>query len=213
MSVRICFVRLLGGADPQKMDRLLVQFGMPMGPFALLDEVGLDIAMHAGQSLHQAYGIRMQPCEDLASGLGEHRLGKKTGLGFYKHSKARGTSPEIATDLHQFQTSDWARDYSDQTLVDHMVLSIVNEAARCLEENVVEHAAMLDLATVFGTGFAPFHGGVLAYADHLGADEVVRRLEAIKASDEIQRRPGGIEKFTPAPILKTKVQKGGTLRD
>ncbi|MCH2112327.1 MAG: 3-hydroxyacyl-CoA dehydrogenase NAD-binding domain-containing protein [Planctomycetes bacterium] len=203
----------VGGADPQKMDRLLVQFGMPMGPFSLLDEVGLDIAVHAGQSLHQAYGIRMQPCEDLASGLGEHRLGKKSGLGFYKHSKARGASPEIAPDLHQFQTSDWARDYSDQTLVDHMVLSIINEAARCLEENVVKTGAMLDLATVFGTGFAPFHGGVLAYADHLGADEVVRRLETIKASEEVQRRPGGIEKFTPAPILKTKAQGGGTLRD
>ena len=202
----------VGGANPAKIDKLMKKFGMPMGPFTLLDEVGLDIALHAGNSLHAAYGARMNPCPELVEGLGADRLGKKTGKGFYQHSKDREVKATLCGDLSNFQKETWAAKLSDQELVDRMVLAMVNEAARCLEENVVDNAQMLDLATVFGTGFAPFHGGVLAYADHLGSDEVVKRLEAICASPEMSERDGGIEKFTPAQVLKTHAGAGTKFR-
>ena len=202
----------VGGADPARLDKLMLDFGMPMGPFALLDEVGLDIAIHAGNSLHQAYGKRMTPCPNLVDGLGEDRLGKKTGKGFYDHSGGKKRKAQICSDLGKFQDGNWAAKLNKRQLVDRMVLSMVNEAARCLEEGVVENAQMLDLATVFGTGFAPFHGGVLAYADHLGCQEVVKRLNEICASPEMEEREGGSEKFTPAAILKTHAESGTMLR-
>ncbi|MDP6849849.1 MAG: hypothetical protein QF524_02795, partial [Planctomycetota bacterium] len=117
-----------------------------------------------------------------------------------------------ATDLAKFQTATWANKLNNTELVDRMVLSMVGEAARCLEEGVTENAQMLDLATVFGTGFAPFHGGVLGYADSVGTAEVVKRLNAIVASPEMAEREGGVEKFTPAKILTELASSGGKFR-
>lgn len=204
-------VRLFqGGADPEHVDKLLVKFGMPMGPFLLLDEVGLDIAAHAGQSLHEAYGTRMSPADGISSMVNPHRLGKKTGLGFYHHPQGskKKVKPRICQDLSQFQTATFAQNLSDEQVVDRLVLSMVNEAARCLEEDVVTSAAELDLATVFGMGFAPFRGGLLHYADDLGAQAVRDRLEAILAAQDMGQRIGGVEKFTPAALLQTLAGDG-----
>ncbi len=191
----------VGGADPARVDRLMLDFGMPMGPFLLLDEVGLDIASHASQSLFEAYGARMIPCEGIAKMMSPERLGKKTGRGFYRHPEDGKGKAVLCEDLATFQEGDYARAFSDQQIVDRLVLSMVNEAARCLEEGVVSDAAVLDLATVFGTGFAPFRGGLLRYADGLGTAEVVKRLETI-AERDVAARPGGKEKFTPAELLR-----------
>lgn len=198
----------IAGADPARLDRLMLDFGMPMGPLALLDEVGLDIATHAGESLHEAYGERMQPAPGVERLVMPERLGKKTGRGFYRHSENRGEKPVLCDDLGSFQTSREAASLSDDQLVERMVLSMVNEAARCLEEEVVADAQMLDLATVFGAGFAPFRGGVLRYADSLGAGEVTQRLEALAAAPGIADRPGGSAKFTPAQLLQDLAGKG-----
>ena len=202
----------VAGADPSRMDRLMLDFGMPMGPFTLIDEVGFDIALHTGTSLHEAYGTRFTPCPAMNDGLGENRLGKKTGKGFYVHPKGKKAKPSLATDLAKFQTETWANKLNNTELVDRMVLSMVGEAARCLEEGVTENAQMLDLATVFGTGFAPFHGGVLGYADSVGTTEVVKRLNIIVASPEMTDREGGVEKFTPAKILIDLAASGGKFR-
>ena len=199
-----------GGADIQRVDRALRDFGMPMGPFALLDEVGFDIAMHASQSLHEAYGERMIPSDGMTDMVGPERLGKKTGLGFYRYPKGkRGkrTKPEPADDLVRFQTATFAQSLANEQLVDRLILPMVNEAARCLEERVVETPSQLDLATIFGTGFAPFRGGPLRFADSLGAAEIVRRLNAIAAAPEVADRPGGTAKFTPARLLRSSPGK------
>ncbi|MBC8328111.1 MAG: fatty acid oxidation complex subunit alpha FadJ, partial [Planctomycetes bacterium] len=199
------------GADPVKVDKAMLDFGMPMGPFLLLDEVGLDIASHASQSLLEAYGERMTPATGVAALMGPDRLGKKTGHGFYKHSKDRKVKPVISADLAKHQQAGAAAHYSDQQIVDRLVLSMVNEAARCLEEKVVESAEMLDLATVFGTGFAPFRGGLLRYADGEGLGVIRDKLRKIAEMD-VASRPGGKAKFTPAKLIEELAESGGTFR-
>ena len=196
-------VRLfVSGVDPEALDKLMLDFGMPMGPLRLLDEVGLDIASHAANSLHEAYGERMIPTSGIQSLSGDKRLGAKTGKGFYDHPKDRKKQPELCSDLGKFQHEDGTSHFSNEQMTDRLILSMVNEAARCMEEQVTANASDLDLATVFGMGFAPFHGGLLHYADALGVKEVVRRLESIAAAPDIVARPGGASKFTPAQWLK-----------
>src|SRR5690606_35515353 len=121
------------GASVERVDRLMLDFGMPMGPFALLDEVGLDIARHAAASLHAAYGARMTPSTGLDALAGPERLGKKTGLGFYVHPRGgRKGKPFPADDLARFARE--RRAFDDAEIRDRLVLAMVAEAARCLEE-------------------------------------------------------------------------------
>lgn len=206
-------VRLfVGGADCARLDRALLDFGMPMGPLRLIDEVGLDIGMHVAASLHGAYGERMTPTDGIAALAGDERLGAKTGKGFYDHPRGKGR-PTPCDDLARWQTGEFARGLPADELVDRCVLAMLNEAARCLEEGVVSDAAALDLATVFGMGFPPFHGGLLRWADTLGAGEIVRRLEQLGARPEIRERPGGAARFEPAPLLRELAGSGGSFRD
>lgn len=201
-------VRLFaGGADPRRVDRLMLDFGMPMGPFRLLDEVGLDIAEHASASLHQAYGERMTPSSDLDAMRAPDRLGRKTSKGFYVFPTERKAKERLAGDLPRFQKEGFARTFSDDQIINRLALSMVNEAARCLEEDVVENPTVLDLATVFGTGFAPFTGGLLHYADRIGASELMNRLQGIQESPDVASRAGGQAKFEPADLVKEMAKK------
>ena len=187
------------GADPERIDRLLLDFGMPMGPFTLLDEVGLDIASHAAASLFAAYGERMAPSAALEPLVEAGDLGKKSGAGIYRYAKGkRGKLEKRGLNGRLRRNDSNARQHADDEIVDRTILSLVNEAARCLEEEVVSDADVLDLATVFGTGFAPFHGGPMTYAKSRGHTAVRQRLAALRDLASIAARPGGTEKFTPA---------------
>lgn len=207
-------VRLfVGGAEAKRIDDLMVDFGMPMGPLRLLDEVGLDIASHAAVSLHEGYGDRMAHSDGITGLMGDARMGKKTGQGFYDHSahgKKRAAAKPMG-DLPNFQTGDWARSLRDEDLVDRMVLAMVNEAARCLEEKVVAGPAELDLATVFGTGFAPFRGGVLHYAEARGFGKVVQRLDQLAEHDEVVERGAGAARFQATGLLREWAEEGKAL--
>ncbi len=194
-----------GGADPEAVDRALLDFGMPMGPFELIDEVGLDIAAHAAESLEEAYGVRMQKSTSLAALVEAGELGKKTlrGVFLYEEKKGRprktGRNPRLARPVGgpRHDSSLFPKD-----LVDRCVLAMVNEAARCLAEGVVAGPGVLDLATVFGMGFAPFRGGLWRFATSLGRDELRGRLEELAQSPGVKDRPGGPERFTPAGELE-----------
>ena len=193
-----------GGLDPARIDDVAEAFGMPMGPLRLLDEVGFDIATHAAASLLSAYGARMSPCTALEALVHEGRLGKKSGKGFYLHpgpDAKKGETPELATDLARFQAPTAASDLSDQDMLDRMLLPMLNEAAYAMAESIVDSPSELDLATVFGMGFPPFHGGLLRWADTLGAAEIVRRIETMAVADDVRARPDGAERFRPAPLL------------
>lgn len=172
-----CVRMLESGVEPARLEHALKAFGMPMGPLQLLDEVGLDIAAHAAQSLHSAYGERMQPCGTLARMLEQKRLGKKSGLGFYEHGKRR----RLAKDLARFvkQRDPAIVSLSEAGIAERALLAMLNEAARALEDGVVAGARELDLATIFGMGFPPFRGGLLAWADGIGTRALQEKLAAL----------------------------------
>lgn len=196
------------GADPRVVDDIALDFGMPMGPFELLDEVGLDIAAHAAVSLHEAYGVRMTPSRVLAELVDAGELGKKTGLGLYRWSKDKKGRPRRGELNPRLRLVREGATPAPDVVTDRLVLSMVNEAARCLEEEVVAGPAELDLATVFGMGFAPFRGGLLRYADARGTADVRDALARLVDDAAVSGREGGREKFTPAALLEDRARAG-----
>ncbi len=176
------------GVQIARVDYFIEKFGMPMGPFVLADVVGIDVGVKVAHSLQEAYGSRMQVAGILDEIYNNHKdlLGKKSGQGFYCYSKNEKTKPyvnvKIAEILNALNASKpVAQTYvSDSEIVDRCILTMVNEAAKCLEEGVVKNARHLDMAMIMGTGFPAFRGGVLRYADSLGIAEVVKRLQGLE---------------------------------
>ncbi len=185
------------GVKVEQLDKILFDFGMPMGPMTLLDEIGIDVAYKVAKILENAYGSRMKVAEILRMAYEEKKwLGKKAGKGFYIHTdKSKYLNPE-ANELFAIYLDRYRvhlKPYAEQEVFDRCILAMVNEAAMCLEEKVVASAKYLDMALIMGTGFPPFRGGILRYADSLGATEVVTKLSAL------QNKYG--ERFKPAKIL------------
>jgi 3-hydroxyacyl-CoA dehydrogenase/enoyl-CoA hydratase/3-hydroxybutyryl-CoA epimerase len=186
-----------------ELDRAMRRFGMPMGPFQVIDEVGLDVAKKVAGVLGAAFPDRMTPSLALEKLIAAGRLGRKNGRGFYLYQgKRRRPDPRLAEMLGLARER---RVQNPDALVERMVLAMINESARCLEEGVARDAGDIDLAMVFGTGFPPFHGGPLRHADALGLDHVVSRLNAHRAERG--------ERFTPAKILVRLADRGGRFTD
>jgi 3-hydroxyacyl-CoA dehydrogenase/enoyl-CoA hydratase/3-hydroxybutyryl-CoA epimerase len=183
------------GESVEHIDKVLKAFGMPMGPFTLADEVGLDIGQKVSDILHEAYGERMKPSSVLAQMTEKNWLGKKTGKGFYLHHNRKQS---LNMELKSLQKAKKTLD--EQTILDRAILIMINEAARCLEEKVVANARYLDMAMVMGTGFPAFRGGLLRYADALGIAEVVKRLA------DLEVRFG--ERFKASKLLVQMSEKG-----
>ena len=181
------------GWDAGAIDRAWKRFGMPMGPFRLIDEIGIDVMSHAGDSMAQAFGERLAPASALVALAISGRLGRKGGEGFYRYEGGRekGFDRTVYSDMKQ----PGARTSPDEARVrDRLVFAMVNEAARVLEERVVASAADVDLAMVMGTGFPPFRGGPLKYADDRGPAEVLRTLEVLEATCG--------HRFAPSPLIR-----------
>ena len=187
------------GFSVEAVDRVAKDFGMPMGPLRLLDEVGIDVSRHAGASLHEALGDRLAPAPVLVE-LGEtDRLGRKGGLGFYRYEngKEKEVDPGIYAELPSASGSRKADGLSDdeQGLIRRrLLLAMINEAARILDDGIVRSARDVDLAMIMGTGFPPFRGGLLRFADTLHTRGLVDRLE------ELRSEYGA--RFAPAPVLE-----------
>jgi 3-hydroxyacyl-CoA dehydrogenase/enoyl-CoA hydratase/3-hydroxybutyryl-CoA epimerase len=150
------------------IDRAATEFGMPMGPIELADVVGLDVAMHVGRILADAFG---KPAPSIVQRLVEQKkLGKKSGQGFYAWQDGKPVKPS-AGDVRV-----------DADLQDRLILPMINESVAVLREGIVADADLLDAGVVFGTGFAPFRGGPLHYARARGAADIVRKLESLAAA-------------------------------
>jgi len=168
------------GVDPARIDRVARAFGMPMGPIELYDMIGLDTAFYAGLVLSAAYGDRIEASPLIPALVKSGRLGRKTGSGFYRYSgadqKARivGVDPEARDALARYALPP--RDATDRTIADRLLLPMLLEALRALDEGIVRDGRDVDLAVIHALGFPAFRGGLLAWADTLGAAEVVRRL-------------------------------------
>ena len=138
------------GFTPESVDKAIVKFGMPMGPFRLMDEIGLDVCYHVAKDLEDRLNIQSTGINQLVSRIGQKNLGKKTGEGFYKYKRGRAIRGK----------SD-----DDATSVAHMLINtMVEESRNILKERVIDSSDSLDFAMIMGTGWAPFRGGPLTYS-------------------------------------------------
>ena len=181
------------------VDAAMRAFGMAMGPFEVLDEVGLDVAAKVADTLNRAFPERIAAAPQLEALVAAGRLGRKCGVGFYRHRGGRRTpDPQTARLLRPARRR---KPQSPEVLAERMTLAMVNEAAYCLAEGVVADAGMLDLALLYGAGFPLFRGGPLRHADALGLAKVESRLTALRAEKG--------ERFRPAPLIVELAASGG----
>ena len=164
------------GADFRKVDKAMERFGWPMGPAYLLDVVGIDTGHHAAAVLAEGYPDRMRLDFETSSYLmyESGRLGQKSGSGYYKYEpdkkgKPRKVFDEGALKLLE-QVATCSRDFSDEDIVDRMMIPMCMESVRCVEDGIVDSPAAVDMGLIWGLGFPPFRGGALRYIDSVGVD-------------------------------------------
>ena len=163
------------GVPLAEIDQVARDFGMPMGPIELADSVGLDVALHVARILAPVIGRPV--AAELESLVAAGRLGAKSGQGFYTWAHDKPVKPELTGSG------------TDAGVRDRLVLALLNEAAACLHEGIVEDADLLDAGVIFGTGFAPFRGGPLHHAQTEGIDSVVARLDELTEQHGLRFRP------------------------
>jgi 3-hydroxyacyl-CoA dehydrogenase len=187
---------ILEGAAPWDVDRVLVDFGMPMGPFAMSDLAGLDIGWSAETSKRST--IREILCE-------EGRRGQKTGAGFYDYDEARNAKPSahVETIIHDFAASKGVerRAISDSEILERCTYPMINEGAKILAEGKAQRASDIDIVWITGYGWPVYRGGPMFYADTVGLEAVLEKLR------EFEAKFG--EDFKPAPLLEKLAAEGG----
>jgi 3-hydroxyacyl-CoA dehydrogenase/enoyl-CoA hydratase/3-hydroxybutyryl-CoA epimerase len=166
------------------IDKTAVSFGMPMGPVELVDTVGIDVALNVSKVLGKAFN-RPIP-EKLIAMVANNELGKKTGKGFYDWTLEGVSKPSATAD----ETAAIPDDAEDR-----LILPMLNEAIACLEEGIVADSDMLDIGVIFGTGFAPFHGGPIQYARERGLDNIMMSFEKLetKHGSRFKAHPGWLK--------------------
>ncbi|MCB9026915.1 MAG: enoyl-CoA hydratase/isomerase family protein [Bdellovibrionaceae bacterium] len=185
---------LQDGMSIEKLDRIYShKFGMPMGPCRLLDEVGLDVAIKVVKIFYKSLGSRMEIPKLMEKLEGNTRLGKKNGKGFYLYD-SKGKQLSVDKSIYQELGLEPNDKVDEKEVIERGIFRMINEAAMAmLEEKICENPQQCDLAMIMGTGFPPFRGGLLKYADTFGSEYIVQELEIYKS------RYG--ERFTPAASL------------
>ena len=192
------------GMSVEDLDEIYLNFGMPMGPLHLIDEIGIDVAVKVAKIFHKAFGERAEPSPLMAKASESGRLGKKNKRGFYLYDD-RGK--KLAVDPTIYQSlglpSPSGGKISQEDCIHRGMFAMINEAALAfLADKIVNRADEVDLAMIMGTGFPPFRGGLLKYADSLGADVIVERLQHFAST--------GAKRFTPSEPLKRMVEQRRT---
>jgi 3-hydroxyacyl-CoA dehydrogenase / enoyl-CoA hydratase / 3-hydroxybutyryl-CoA epimerase len=186
------------GLNAEEIDGALLQWGMPMGPLRLIDEIGVDITVDIAATLEKAFGARDHAPEILQKMYAARILGRKSGGGFYKYEGKQQTPNEAL--------QEWRKESGEkfhlENITNRLTYLMVNEAARCLEEKVVAAPEDADYGMVLGTGFPVYRGGPLRFAESVGLKKVVTDM------DGIHSRAG--EKFAPCDLLRQHAQDGTT---
>lgn len=190
---------LLEGEPIDHIDRALVKFGFPVGPIQLLDEVGIDVGSKISPILHQAYGERFAAPAAFDAVLKDGRKGRKNSKGFYRYDQPRWQRKKPDASLYTLLKVTPKARQSEVQIAERCVMMMLNEAARCLDEQVIRCARDGDIGAVFGIGFPPFLGGPFHYMDKLGAAEMVNRLT------RLTQQHG--ERFTPCDALIEAAKK------
>lgn len=191
---------LTEGVSVDDVDRALVDWGFPVGPLHLLDDVGIDIASHVATEMQSAFGERLRAPEALAALRADHRQGRKNGRGFYLYGRGPRAEKRVDDTVYQALRIRPHTKPMPEEISLRCTVALVNEALRCLDEGILRSARDGDVGAVFGIGFPPFRGGPFRYVDVLGAPEVLRRTRSL------EQRFGA--RFEPAPLLVEMARKG-----
>jgi 3-hydroxyacyl-CoA dehydrogenase/enoyl-CoA hydratase/3-hydroxybutyryl-CoA epimerase len=187
---------LAGGARIDQVDKAMTRWGWPVGPFALMDEVGLDVGAHVGEVMREALGDRVAPPPVFQRMLDDRRLGRKGKRGFYLYEEKRGKAKDKGgkkVDESVYRLLGWSETpIGDEEIVERCWLQMLNETARCMEEGVIQNPADVDVGVIFGFGFPPFRGGLLREADRHGLPWVVAKLDGYAERYGDRLRPAGL---------------------
>jgi 3-hydroxyacyl-CoA dehydrogenase / enoyl-CoA hydratase / 3-hydroxybutyryl-CoA epimerase len=186
------------GAGIEKIDGAMVDWGFPVGPITLFDEVGLDVAAKSGEILAEAFSDRVEPSTVLKKMIDDGRLGRKNGRGFYLYEKGKKAGPDRS--IYPLLQVHAKREVPEEEIQERLALGMINEAVRSLEDGVLRSARDGDVGAVFGIGFPPFRGGPFWYIDQVGAGRILKRLRLL------EERFGA--RYAPAPLLVRKAEAG-----
>ncbi len=187
------------GVAVDAIDRAMVDWGFPVGPIQLLDEVGIDVGSHVADIVHAAFGDRMLPPAGMRKLLEDERHGRKNGRGFYRYP-ARDSHKEVDPAVYGVLGVTPKAKLPAEEIQMRCALQMVNEALLCFGEGILRSARDGDIGAVFGLGFPPFRGGPFRYVETLGAAEILRRVRGY------EMRFG--RRFTPAPVLVDMARRG-----
>jgi 3-hydroxyacyl-CoA dehydrogenase / enoyl-CoA hydratase / 3-hydroxybutyryl-CoA epimerase len=187
------------GVPIEVIDRIMTRFGFPVGPVALLDEVGFDVAQKAGTVMHESFGDRMKPAASLPRLLGATRLGRKNSRGFYRYKD--GHKAGVDRSVYPLLGVEPTNEVNEDLIERRLVYSMLNEAALACADRVVRSPRDADIGAIFGIGFPAFRGGPLRMIDDVGPARVVETLY------QLQEHFG--ERFRPAPSLLEMTRSGG----
>jgi 3-hydroxyacyl-CoA dehydrogenase/enoyl-CoA hydratase/3-hydroxybutyryl-CoA epimerase len=203
-------MRMVGeGYSVEAIDRAIVDWGMPMGPLTLIDQIGYDVIAGIFKAMEPHLGERVALPHATDTLLDRGWLGRKTGRGFYVYPPRdqKGAKPQVNDDVVELIASRGTqrRELPPDAIQNRVLLPMVNEAARLLGEGVADSTDAIDTATLLGMGFPQFRGGLAAYADSVGAPVLLRHLDQLAAQHGAR--------FDPAPLLRELAQSGGRLAD
>lgn len=192
------------GASVEQLDKAMKQFGFPVGPVALFDEVGIDVGAHVAEVLSDKFEARGAKTSKKAKELVEAGYkGRKNKKGFYRYDNGskKKKKKEVNKEIYSFFGGTNRKTFKDSDIQQRLALVMVNEAVYCLQEEILLSPADGDLGAILGLGFPPFLGGPFRYIDREGAGEIVKRMEAL------QNEHGA--RFKPAMLLMDKSKDGG----
>ena len=193
------------GADFRQIDKAMERFGWPMGPAYLLDVVGIDTGVRAQGVMAAGFERMQQSFPSIIKKLFEAGdLGQKTGQGFYRYEADKKGKPRKLPnpdiDQHIAEVQSEARPFTEEQIVNRMMVAMCLETARCLEDKIVETAVEADMGLALGIGFPPFRGGALRYIDSIGVGEFVDLADSFKDSGEL---------YQPTAQLRELAKSGG----
>ncbi|HEX5471200.1 MAG TPA: 3-hydroxyacyl-CoA dehydrogenase NAD-binding domain-containing protein [Lacipirellulaceae bacterium] len=198
------------GAAISEVERAAKSFGMPMGPITLYDVVGIDVAVHAGRTMAAAFPDRVVPAPIIEKLFERGRIGQKVGKGFFDYAPAKSGKPprgidstEVAQLISECRTGSPTQ-FSSAELTDRLVLPMLVEATRVLEDKIVNDVRDVDLGLILGIGFPPFRGGLFFWADEVGVAQIV---ESLKKYESLGKR------FQPTPIMDQLAERGARFYD
>ena len=187
------------GASVEEVDRAMKDFGFPVGPLKLVDEVGFDVAVKAAKTLQEAFTERWDAPQAMKKLADQGRKGRKNEWGFYEYED--GEAQQVDESVYDVLPGGRERKAVDSELVrERCWLAMLNECAFCLQEGIAQQPRDVDIGVIFGLGFPPFRGGIFRHADSVGLGSVVEQMHSL--ADEFGDR------LRPAEILETKAEAG-----